>query len=153
MGESDLGLDSERVVMRGALWSQRPRGALGTVGGLAAATAATAVVAVAVRRRRESARIREYVAWVRRRGGQVAAEPFEPDDVTDLPAPVRRYLETVLPTGQRHVEAVTLDQAGEFRPGGADASWRPFTATQTYCVSPPRYVWDASIEMFPFVSA
>ncbi|MEF8853273.1 MAG: DUF6544 family protein, partial [Haloarculaceae archaeon] len=82
-----------------------------------------------------------------------AARPVRgglPADVADLPAPVRRYFETVLSAGQRPVAGLRLGQDGEFALGG---DWHPFTASQVYSVSPPGYVWDADIEVFPGVSA
>ncbi|WP_436930942.1 DUF6920 family protein, partial [Halosimplex halobium] len=100
-----------------------------------------------------SRRIREYAFRVRTGSDPVTSDPYDPSDATDLPAPVRRYFETVLRPGLPHVESVDLSQAGEFRLGGADSPWRPFTATQVYSVSPPGYVWDAAIELFPFVNA
>ncbi|WP_415383460.1 DUF6920 family protein [Halosimplex sp. TS25] len=90
---------------------------------------------------------------MRRSAGPVTAELYDPDDVTDLPAPVRRYFETVLQTGHPLAREVRLSQEGDFRLGDADGSWRPFTASQVYSVSPPGYVWDARIELFPFASA
>lgn len=108
-----------------------------------------AAAAVAVRRRRVSRRIRDYMSQVRARAGPVASEPYGPDDVADLPAPVRRYFETVLQPGQPHINQVRLAQDGEFRLGGADAPWRPCTASQVYAVSPPGYVWDAEISLRP----
>lgn len=110
-------------------------------------------IAVALRRHRISSRIHEYTSSVRCGSSSVAPEAYDPDDVVDLPAPVRQYFETVLQSGQPHVEGVRLSQAGEFRLGGADAPWHPFTATQVYSVSPPQYVWDATIELSPLVTA
>lgn len=113
---------------------------------------AAAGAVVGVRRRRVSKRIREYTARVRASSGPVESAPYTPDDAAGLPAPIRRHCETVLQPGQRHVEAVRLRQQGTFRLGGAGAAWRPFTATQTYTVSPPGYVWDADIDFLPLVS-
>jgi len=118
----------------------------------AVASSMAAAIAFAVRRHRVSARIRDYTSQVRAESGPVASEHYNPADIVDLPAPVRRYFETVLQTGQRHVEQVRLDQKGDFRRGDTDASWRPFTARQFYTVSPPGYVWDAEIDLLPFAS-
>ncbi len=114
---------------------------------LAAAGTVTAA-AVGVRRRRVSKRIDAYRSRLRASRRTVDAEPYDSADVADLPPPpVRRYFETVLSAGQPHVETVRLQQEGTFRLGGADAAWHPFTATQTYTVSPPGYVWDAEVEL------
>ena len=82
-----------------------------------------------------------------------ADETFEPGDVEALPAPVRRYFETVLDEGQPHVRTVRLEQVGEFRLGGADAGWKPLEATQHYTVDPPGFVWDATIDVAPLLPA
>lgn len=133
--------------MTDAMWTRRLWIAL--VAGASMAAAA----AFAVRRRQISGRIRDYTSQVHLRGGPVSSEPYDPDDVADLPAPVRRYFETVLQAGQPHVEEVRLVQEGDFRLGDADAPWRLFTASQVYGVSPPGYVWDAEISLLPFASA
>lgn len=74
-------------------------------------------------------------------------------DWADLPAPVQRYLDTVLEDGQKFVESAHLQQRGEFRLGGPDASWRSLEATQYVTVSPPGFVWDAEIDVFPLIPA
>jgi hypothetical protein len=70
----------------------------------------------------------------------------------DLPAPVARYFAHVLAPGQAPSRAARIEQAGEFRTGGADAGWSPFTAVQHFSVSPPGFVWNADIRMAPFLS-
>ena len=76
---------------------------------------------------------------------------YSADDLDGLPAPVRRYFETVLTDGQPYVRTAHLEQRGEFRLGGRDAEWRPLTATQQVTVDPPGFVWDATIDLLPFV--
>jgi hypothetical protein len=46
---------------------------------------------------------------------------------------------------------VRVEQSGTFRAGGAAAPWRPFRATQHVTTRPPGFVWDAAIEMMPWV--
>lgn len=133
--------------MRGALRTQHLWLAL------SAAASVAAVTAFMIRRRRVSARISAYTSQVQTQGEPVASEPYDPDDIADLPAPVQRYFETVLRPGQPHVKTVRLTQEGHFRLGDADAPWRPFTASQVYSTSPPGYVWDAEITLLPFASA
>lgn len=120
--------------------------------GLAAASGLAGAVAFTIRRGRVSDRVRDYTSQVKAGAGPVAPDPYDPDDVADLPAPVQRYFETVLQTGQSYVEQVRLDQEGEFRLGAADTPWRPFTANQIYAVSPPGYVWDGEISFPPFAT-
>ena len=82
-------------------------------------------------------------------GGTFVAET----DLADLPAPVARYFETVLEDGQPLVETVRFEQRGEFRLGGRDGDWQPFTATQVCSRDPPGFVWDARIRVAPMVHA
>lgn len=76
---------------------------------------------------------------------------FTRDDLSGLPDPVRRYLDAVLEEGRPYVRTVRIRQRGEFRLGDATAPWRPFVATQNFTTDPPGFVWDARIELAPFV--
>jgi hypothetical protein len=93
------------------------------------------------------------VAGAETDGETVANETFDPADLEGTPDPVRRYFETVLDEGHPHVRTVRLEQDGEFRLGGADAGWKPLEATQHYTVDPPGFVWDATIDVAPFLPA
>src|SRR5690242_3549565 len=57
-----------------------------------------------------------------------AAGLFSPDELVGLPAPVVRYFTFVLTPGQPRIQSVRIEQAGEFRIGGFDVPFRPFTA-------------------------
>lgn len=72
-------------------------------------------------------------------------------DLAALPPPVRRYLHAVLREGQPHIERVRMEQRGTFRGDGPTSPWRPFTATQHVTVRPPGFVWNATIQMWPWV--
>ncbi|MBN2324312.1 MAG: hypothetical protein JXQ30_11305 [Spirochaetes bacterium] len=75
---------------------------------------------------------------------------FHTKDLDGLPSPVIRYLSHVLVEGQPYVRTVRLEQKGEFRLGGRDASWKPFRATQHFTVDPPGFIWEAKITVvFP----
>ncbi|WP_435361608.1 DUF6920 family protein [Haloarchaeobius sp. DFWS5] len=78
------------------------------------------------------------------------SESVQHGDFADLPDPIRRYFETVIDEGQQPARAARVTQAGEFRLGD---SWKPMRATQHYTVSPPGFVWDAEIDVLPFVPA
>ena len=84
-------------------------------------------------------------------GGEHVAEVgrFSREQLEGLPPPVARYFEFALPPGQRLVRRAHLRFKGSFavRPG----TWSPFTAAQTFTVSPPGFVWDAKIAMVPLV--
>jgi hypothetical protein len=85
--------------------------------------------------------------------GQQSERVFQKQDLQGLPQPVQRYLGKVLSEGLPLVKQVRLVQKGEFRLGDASAPWKPLGATQHFTVDPPGFVWDAKIEMFPFLSA
>jgi hypothetical protein len=72
-------------------------------------------------------------------------------DLDGLPAPVQRYFEHVLTDGQPYVRVARMTQRGEFRIGDATAPWRPLEATEHATTDPPGFVWDARIELAPFV--
>lgn len=69
-----------------------------------------------------------------------------------LPAPVARYFEFALTPGQPLLRSARIKQAGDFRAGGFDAPWSPFTAVQHFTAHPPGFVWDASIRMAPLAT-
>jgi hypothetical protein len=76
----------------------------------------------AIRQRNVAQRGRDYTTSVQESATPASADPYEQSDIEYLPAPVRRYFETVLREGQQHVSQVRLRQAGQFRLGGTDAS-------------------------------
>jgi hypothetical protein len=49
------------------------------------------------------------------------------------------------------VRTARIEQRGDFRLGDADAPWLPFAATEHVAVKPPGFVWDATIDVAPFV--
>lgn len=112
------------------------------------------LVAVAVvRKRRFDDEVETHVDELLSDAETQTGGVFTEDDLTDLPAPVRRYFEYVLEDGQPYVRTAWLRQRGEFRLGGADAPWRPLRATQYFTTAPPGFVWDATIDVAPLLSA
>ncbi|WP_204959953.1 DUF6920 family protein [Salinigranum salinum] len=99
--------------------------------------------------RRETAR---WIDELRRPANTEREMVFTAEDLEDLPAPVRAYLENTLQEGQPYVDSVRLKQHGKLRLGDTSSPWRPFTATQRVTVDPPGFFWDASISLVPFVS-
>ena len=90
-----------------------------------------------------------------RRVASLLAEAEEPrplpsPDLETLPAPIQRYLRHVLPEPPPAVRTVRLHQRGSFRTDPT-AAWRPFTATQHVTLRPPGFVWNASVQMMPWV--
>lgn len=74
------------------------------------------------------------------------------EELEGLPDPVARYFEFTLTPGQPLVRRARIEQTGDFRIGGLDASWSPFTAVQHFTTNPPGFVWDADIRMAPMMS-
>lgn len=116
--------------------------------GLGALATGAAVIA---RRRFERSTARRVAALTDRPTGEPARR-FSPADVADLPPPVRRYFEAVLPEGHPHARTVRLRQRGSLRLGGPEDPWRPLTAVQHYAVDPPGFVWDATVSLAPVAS-
>jgi hypothetical protein len=71
-------------------------------------------------------------------------------DERDLPAPVARYLDRSLRGRVEAITRVDLAQTGEILLG---KRWFPFQATQQFTTSPPGFVWDARVRLFPLVYA
>ena len=76
---------------------------------------------------------------------------WNPAMTDTLPAPVRRYFRFALTPGRPLPATARLAQVGEFltKPGG---KWSPFTAIEHFSVTPPGFVWDASIGTAPLVT-
>lgn len=98
-------------------------------------------------RRRTTRRVAELRSHVTRRG----ARAVDSDDFADLPPPVRRYFENVLPDDARFVDEVRLEQEGTIRLGGHGSPWKSFTATQWITTDPPGFLWHAAVRLFPLV--
>ena len=66
--------------------------------------------------------------------------------LSDLPAPVQRYMSFTDVLGKPWINSVVLNQVGKFRQG-LDRPWMPMTAKQIYTISPPSFVWDARFKI------
>ena len=119
------------------------------VGGLAAGAAAAAVAGGILWDRDTARALRRLGAAPMGTGAEPAR--FSPDQLAGLPAPVRRYFEFALTPGRPLVRRARLAQWGDFlsRP---DGPWSPFTAVEHFAVTPPGFVWDASIRIAPLVT-
>lgn len=116
-------------------------------GGLAATAAAATAIGHWRWERGTRAAVQRLLAQAQAPGSQYA-----PDALHDLPAPVRRYFHYVLPSGQAAISSAICRQIGDFRRGGFDTPWNPFTATETFTARPPGYLWDACIRLGPGLS-
>jgi hypothetical protein len=74
-------------------------------------------------------------------------------DLEGLPAPVQRYLRTVLVDGQPIVTQARLRQTGTFNMDEAGQQWKPFTAEQWVSTCRPSFLWNARISMLPGLHA
>ncbi|MFB6140143.1 MAG: DUF6544 family protein [Halosimplex sp.] len=77
--------------------------------------------------------------------------PVDREEYAGLPDPVRDYFDAVIDDGRSRVGTARVEQRGEFRLGGRSGSWKPMRATQDYAVDPPGFLWDASVDVYPFV--
>jgi hypothetical protein len=114
---------------------------------------AALVGAVAVASYRAERATDRLVRDLRAAAETTTAEPVTGDDIADLPEPVQRYLETVLPDDYSPLRTARLEQEGRIQMGEGDDGWKAFTATQYVTVDPPGFVWDATVEVVPFVDA
>ena len=78
---------------------------------------------------------------------------FDATQLDALPAPVARYLRSVLREGQRIPRRVRVTWVGEFNLGtpGADR-WVPFKAVQDFVPGAPGFVWDARMRIAPGIA-
>ena len=67
-----------------------------------------------------------------------------------LPAPVARYLQRVLPQDRAHLHGVTLKQRGLLRTTAASDRWMSFSATHVANAGEPGFIWDAQVRVMPF---
>jgi hypothetical protein len=109
-----------------------------------AALAGTALVA-RLRWRRASDAVAARIA----EGAVAPGAPFRTAQLDGLPAPVARYLRSVLPEGRPLPRAARLRQEGTFLMRAAPETWVPFTATQRMRARPAAFVWDATMRMAP----
>ncbi len=73
---------------------------------------------------------------------------WRPASFTDLrtvPAPVRRYLESVLPAGTSAPAMMVSSQHGELRTSATSKRWMSFAAIHHATVTKPGFVWDARV--------
>jgi hypothetical protein len=74
---------------------------------------------------------------------------FTHSELDGLPPPVVRYFRSTLKEGQPMIRYVQLKQEGKF---WAQGSWKTFEASQCFSVKPLAMMWDARIQMAPFVT-
>jgi|KBSSwiStaDraftv2_1062776.scaffolds.fasta_scaffold40122_4 hypothetical protein len=75
------------------------------------------------------------------------------EQLATLPPPVARYLRLALQNGQPRVASVRLEQSGRLRTGVESEQWLDFTAEETIAPEARGFVWDARLQLMPFVHA
>lgn len=85
---------------------------------------------------------------------QIKAAPqfFNAKELEGLPAPAKRYFETVLKDGQPIVTAATVQHTGTINMSESKESWKPFYSTQRVITRRPGFDWDARVMLFPGVA-
>jgi len=126
-------------------WSQV---VIAAAGGLVGSTAAAA----AIGRYSWNRSTAKAIEQLRSEDHLSRTEVFCSEQLDGLPDPVVRYFQFALTPGQRLIRSARLAQTGEFRTGGFNAPWSPFTAVQHVSTNPPGFVWDAAIRIAPFLS-
>ena len=86
---------------------------------------------------------------------QVKSAPqfFDAKELEGLPAPVKRYFQTVLKDGQPIITAATMQHSGTFNMSATAENWKPFTSTQRVITHRPGFDWDARVMVFPGIAA
>ena len=77
---------------------------------------------------------------------------YVPSDLADLPAPVQRYLRTVLKEGQPLISTVRVEHVGTFNMSTSGEQWLSFESEQRVVTMRPGFVWDARIRMAPLMT-
>jgi hypothetical protein len=67
----------------------------------------------------------------------------------DLPDPVARYLDRVLPPDRRGLRLARYRQRGELRTDARAGRWLPFTATQSLGAPTAEFLWIARVVLAP----
>lgn len=84
---------------------------------------------------------------------KTAPQFYSAKELEGLPAPVKRYFETVLKDGQPIITAATVQHSGTFNMGETNDNWKPFTSTQRVITRRPGFDWDARVMVYPGVAA
>lgn len=121
------------------------------VAGLVGAAAITAALGHGATRWQKATRTLRAELIAARRPAE--ASSYDPAELAELPAPVRRYLETVLRPGQPMIDHAELQQVGTFNLSSDSDRWRPFTATHLAVTRRPGFLWEARIAMAPGLPA
>ena len=86
---------------------------------------------------------------------QIKSAPqfYNAKELEGLPAPVKRYFQSVLKDGQPIITAATMQHTGTINMSATAQNWKPFTSTQRVITNRPGFDWDARVMMFPGIAA
>ena len=86
---------------------------------------------------------------------QIKSAPqfYNAKELEGLPAPVKRYFQSVLKDGQPIITAATMQHTGTFNMSATAQNWKPFTSTQRVITKRPGFDWDARVMLFPGIAA
>jgi len=114
--------------------------------------AAVVAIALVFGNKRWHAATKEIHARLEATRRPISMEPYSPNVLVGLPAPVQRYFRTVLNDGQPIVSAVCVEHAGAFNMSETGEQWRPFTSSQRVITQRPGFDWEGRIRIMPGLS-
>jgi hypothetical protein len=79
----------------------------------------------------------------------IAPANYNPRELEGLPAPVQKYLRSVLKDGQPKLKSGQFSTEGTFLLDADKDKWVPFAATQLFTANPPAFDWNARMPMMP----
>lgn len=82
---------------------------------------------------------------------EVQQQRINDENITDLPGPVRKWLDRSGVIGSEPVSRVRLTQKGELRTEPGQSSWSDASSEQHFNVEVPAFIWSVEMEMMPFV--
>jgi hypothetical protein len=74
---------------------------------------------------------------------------YDPQELENLPEPVKRYFETVLTPGQPMIVGMKASHTGYFSLSETEPKWVPFRSDQWSTMHPIGFDWDGRIRMAP----
>jgi hypothetical protein len=77
---------------------------------------------------------------------------YDEAELANLPAPVQRYFQKALRSGQPMIAAVHMAHTGTMNMSATAQQWKPFTSTQQVITQRPGFIWDARVAMMPGIS-
>lgn len=95
---------------------------------------------------RETRSLRQQIANTAQ---AITPTTYDPRELESLPAPVRRYFQTVLTPGQPLITRMQARHQGQFSLAETHPKWVPFTSTQVAQLNRIGFDWDGQVAMAP----